>query len=103
MQVVDTTNVTRIYSSRDLAALFRLEAPAPPVFSSESDTAWLADSHSKSSLCNVSSRVKSVIEGDHILTKVLEGQSKQWITKIGRHQDAVQRNQDEDLSRKVNG
>ncbi len=28
--MVDTTNVARIYSARDLAALFRLEAPAPP-------------------------------------------------------------------------
>ena len=93
MQVVDTTNVTRIYSSRDLAALFRLEASTP---AQHPDSGLTEDENSvfKSSL-----RVRQVINEDNVLSTVLQGQSKIWITKIGRHQDAVEKNPEEDLSR----
>lgn len=102
MQVVDTTNVTRIYSSRDLAALFRLEAPDPPELSpllcSEDSIHGKPDAYSTS---KIGPRMKTIIEKDPILSNVLEGQSSLWITKIGKHQDAVRKNSDDDLSRIV--
>jgi hypothetical protein len=90
MQVVDTTNVTRIYSSRDLAALFRLEASAMNIENSE-----LIPSLKCTAL------VHRVVHSDKILSEILEGQSKRWIAKISRHEDAVEKNTDEDLSRIV--
>ena len=90
MQVVDTTNVTRIYSSRDLAALFRLEASAMNIENNE-----LIPSLKCTAL------VHRVVHSDKILSEILEGQSKRWIAKISRHEDAVEKNTDEDLSRIV--
>ena len=90
MQVVDTTNVTRIYSSRDLAALFRLEASVMD----------FENVDFRPSLTSTAV-VDRVVHSDKILSMVLGGQSKPWIAKLSRHEDAVEKNTEEDLSRIV--
>eukprot|EP00960_Hanusia_phi_P059429 764163-Hanusia_phi.AAC.4 len=85
-QVVDDTNVARIYTSRDLDELFRLSIPE----TSPQEGPEISQSAEK-----------AVISGqivDNVLLNVLKGDGKLWISKIGRHDDAIEEDNTEELT-----
>lgn len=116
--VVDDTNVTRLFSSRDLEELFRLEHP-PPIPEQEvreSSVACVAITDAQA--CQVDAyapkldvSAKNVIEGkglqgellegggDKVIASVLRGPRKNWVVKVKRHEDAVEEDNSEELTK----
>jgi len=81
-QVVDKTSVTRMFTSKDLEEMFRLDLPEDPNADPE-----------------VNDSAKRAIKGDKVLNAILASPSAAWIHKVSRHDDATDKDDSEELTK----
>ena len=98
--VVDDTNVTRLFSSRDLQALFRLEHPDP--ISEDELEQWAPKLDiSAKRVIEGTHEVDEKVEGkgDDVMKAVLTGLNRRWVVKVKRHDDACEEDNSEELTK----
>ncbi len=98
--VVDDTNVTRLFSSRDLQALFRLEHPDPISEDELEQWAPKLDISAKRVIEGTHEVDEKVEEkGDDVMKAVLTGLNRRWVVKVKRHDDACEEDNSEELTK----
>ena len=98
--VVDDTNVTRLFSSRDLQALFRLEHPDPICEDELEQCAPKLDMSAKRVIEGTNEADEKVEgKGDDVMKAVLTGLNRRWVVKVKRHDDACEEDNSEELTK----